>query len=64
MVEVCKMKIVEMKAWYVKLYHIQIKSDELFLIMLWQSFPKLSAKSSVLKLQTSTMAQNARKSIV
>ena len=64
LVEVCKLKIVEMRAWYVKLYHIQIKSDELFLIMLWQSLTKLSAKSSILKLQTSTKAQNFRNKIV
>ena len=45
--------MVDMRAWYVKLYHIQIKSDELFLSKL----TKLSAKSSILKLQTSTIAQ-------
>ena len=64
LVEVCKLKIVEMRAWYVKHYHIQIKSDELFLIILWQSLTKLSAKSYILKLQTSTMAQIFRNKIV
>ena len=62
-VEVCKWKIVEMRAWYVKLCHIQIRSDESRLIMLWQSLTKLSAKSSILKLQTSTKAQNFRNKI-
>ena len=58
------LKIEEMRAWYVKLYHTQIKSDELFLIMLKQSFTKLSAKSTILKLHTSTMAQNFRNKII
>ena len=64
LIDVCKLKILEMRAWYGKLYHIQIKWDELFLVMLWQSLTKLSAKSSILKLQTSTTAQNFRNTIV